>query len=184
MSESNILNWASLAISLFNTIVLLWLGMTVLLNAERRSMGLWIAGTELFMGAAFFLSHSIILASGIYLSNQSMNFWWHLGWFPVVLLPYAWYIVMLWYAGFWNESNSSLHQRHHYWLIASTLFVLVILGLLFFANPLPTFNQIIQLDLSSTPSIFGIPLLILIYPIYIILCITLSLDVLRHPAPS
>ncbi len=184
MSDSIALNWASLAISLFNTFILLWLGLTVLIHAERRTLGLWIASSELLMGAAFFLSHSIILASGFYLSSQSLNFWWHLGWFPVVLLPYAWYIVMLWYAGFWNESNNSLHQRHRFWLIASTLSVLFVLGLLFFANPLPTLSQIIQFDLTSTPSLSGIPLLILIYPVYIILCLTLSLDVLRHPAPS
>ncbi len=184
MSDSIVLNWASLGISLFNTITLFWLGMTVLLYAERRTWGLWIACGELLMGAAFFLSHSIILASGFFLSSQSLNFWWHLGWFPVVLLPYAWYIVILWYAGYWNESNKSLHQRHRLWLIASTLSLLFVLGLLVFANPLPTFGQIITLDLTSTPSISGIPLLILSYPVYIILCITLSLDVLRHPAPS
>lgn len=183
MTGSTALDWASLAVSIFNTILLLWLGMTVLLNAERRTLGLWLATGQLLMGAAFFLSHSIILASDFYLSSQSMNFWWHLGWFPVILLPYAWYVVMLWYSGFWNESKDSLHQRHRLWLFLSTLLVITNVGLLLFANPLPSFIQIVQLDLTSTPSLFGIPILIMIYPIYIILCIVLSLDVLRHPAP-
>jgi signal transduction histidine kinase len=184
MTGSSLLDWTSLAVSLFNTIILLWLGMTVLLNADRRTLGLWIASSELLMGSAFFLSHSIILASGIYLSSRSMNFWWHLGWFPVVLLPYAWYIVMLWYSGFWNEPSSRLNHRHRYWFALSTLLAITIVGLLFFANPLPSFFQIIQLDLTSTLSVFGIPLLILVYPVYIFLCISLSLDVVRHPAPS
>ncbi len=184
MAGSYALDWASLAVSFFNTIILLWLGMTVLLNAERRTLGLWIASSELLMGSAFFLSHSIILVSGIYLSSQSMNFWWHLGWFPVVLLPYAWYVVMLWYSGFWNEPSSWQHHRHRIWFILSTLLAITIVGMLFFANPLPSFFQIVQLDLTSTLSVLGIPLLILVYPVYIILCISLSLDVVRHPAPS
>ena len=37
------LNWGIRAVSLFNTIVLLWLGLTVLLNAERRRWGTWVA---------------------------------------------------------------------------------------------------------------------------------------------
>ena len=184
MTGSFTLDWATLAVSLFNTIILLWLGLTVLFNAERRTLGLWLASTELLMGAAFFLSHSIILANGINLSSQGMNFWWHLGWFPVVLLPYAWYVIMLWYSGFWNTPNSPLRKKHRFWFALSSLLATTIVGMLFFANPLPSFFQIIQLNLSSTPSAFGYPLLILIYPVYIILCITLSLDVVRHPAPS
>ncbi|MCK5428366.1 MAG: hypothetical protein KAI94_02785, partial [Anaerolineales bacterium] len=130
MAGSYALDWASLAVSFFNTIILLWLGTTVLLNAERRTLGLWIASSELLMGSAFFLSHSIILVSGIYLSSQSMNFWWHLGWFPVVLLPYAWYVVMLWYSGFWNDPSSLLHHKHRYWFILSTLLAITIVGML------------------------------------------------------
>ena len=30
------IDWAIMAVSLFNTILLVWLGLTVLLNAERR----------------------------------------------------------------------------------------------------------------------------------------------------
>ena len=56
-----ILEWATLAVSLFNTILLLWLGFTVLLNAERRNLGIWLAGGGLLLGGAFFLSHSMLL---------------------------------------------------------------------------------------------------------------------------
>ncbi len=44
MSGNFSLDWLTLAVSLFNTILLLWLGLTVLLNAERRSWGIWMAG--------------------------------------------------------------------------------------------------------------------------------------------
>ena len=59
------LDWAILAGSLMNTILLLWLGLTVLLNAERRTWGTWIGGGALLLGAAFFLSHSAILGRGL-----------------------------------------------------------------------------------------------------------------------
>ncbi len=36
--------WGSRAVSFFNTIALLWLGLTVLLNAERQRWGTWLAG--------------------------------------------------------------------------------------------------------------------------------------------
>ena len=58
------LNWATLAVSIFNTILLLWLGLTVLLNAQRRTTGVWIAGTGLLMSSLFFLSHTAILGLG------------------------------------------------------------------------------------------------------------------------
>ena len=65
MTDEFSLNWAIMAVSLFNTILLLWLGMTVLLNAERRTWGVWLAGGGLLMGGAFFVSHSAILGHGL-----------------------------------------------------------------------------------------------------------------------
>jgi len=183
MSGNPSLDWATMAVSVFNTILLLWLGMTVLLNAERRTPGIWIAGLMLLTGSIFFLSHTIILASGLNEVSQSLNFWWHLGWFPVVILPYAWYGVMLWYTGMWSEIDSPLHQRHLPWLYLMSGLAALVIGMLFFANPLPSFFQIIHLDITATPSLFGAPLLILVYPVYTLLCLGLSLDVLRHPAP-
>jgi len=59
-----------------------------------------------------------------------------------------------------------------------------LVGLLIFANPLPSYWQVARLDLSATPSVGGVPLLILVYPLYILLCISLSLAALRHPGPS
>src|SRR5204863_8679913 len=53
-----------------------------------------------------------------------------------------------------------------------------------FANPLPSYSQVVELDLSPTPSIRGIPLLVLAYPLYALLCMALSLDVLRRPGPT
>ena len=50
MTGHLLLDWAILAVSLFNTILLIWLGLAVLLNAERRAWGIWLAGGGLLMG--------------------------------------------------------------------------------------------------------------------------------------
>jgi hypothetical protein len=116
--------------------------------------------------------------------GQAMDFWWRFGWGPVVTLPFAWYLIMLWYAGFWEPGQARLRRRQRPWFNMCLSLALSLVGLLLFANPLPSFWQVTHLSLSATPTIAGMPLLALIYPLYILLCIGLSLDVLRHPEPS
>jgi signal transduction histidine kinase len=178
------LDWPTLGVSLFNTILLTWLGLTVLLNAERRTWGIWLAGGGLLMGGAFFVSHTAILGQGLSHASRGMDFWWHLGWGPVILSPFAWYLVVLWYAGFWDDREAPLRRRQRPWFLVTGLLALGLVGALLFANPLPSYRQAAQLDLAATPSLGGVPLLILVYPLYILLCISLALDALRHPGPS
>jgi signal transduction histidine kinase len=183
MSGNFALDWAILSVSLFNTIVLLWLGLTVLLNAERRHMGIWLAGGGLLTGAAFFLIHTLILGFGLYLSPV-VDFWWRLGWIPVILSPLAWYVVMLWYAGFWEGRQNAVYLRQRYWLWLLLLATAVMLGMFLVTNPLPSFSQALRFDLSASPSWMGVPLLILFYPIFILACIGLALDALLRPGPT
>ncbi|MBE9506438.1 MAG: hypothetical protein IMY86_00175, partial [Chloroflexi bacterium] len=178
-----LLDWAIMAVSLFNTILLLWLGLTVLLNAERRTWGVWLAGGGLLMGGVFFVSHSAILGHGPTYVSQGIEVWWRVGWVVIVALPFAWYVVMLWYAGFWDDRHTPLHHRQRPWFLLTALLAAGLVGLLIFANALPSYWQIAQLDLSATPSVGGVPLLILAYPLYVLLCIGLSLDTLRRPGP-
>ena len=184
MSRIFLLDWAIMAVSLFNTITSLWLGITVLLNAERRGWGMWLVSGGLLSGAAFFLSHSIIVGLGLSGFVTGMDFWWHLGWIPVVLAPFAWYLVMLWYAGFWETNDSALKVRHRRWFPLVVLTTAAILVLLVFENPLPSFSQISGLDLDTTLSLEGVPVLMLIYPLDLLLCIGLSLDALVRPGPA
>lgn len=181
ISDNFVLDWAALAISLFNTLILLWLGLTVVLNAEKRSLGLWVAGSMLLTGSLFFFSHTALLGVGLRASHLGLNFWWRLAWLPVVILPYAWYGVILWYASFWRLAGRDLRRRHRAWFVAASLLGLGVLLLLFIANPLPTLEGVEHYELAVTPTLGGIPLLILVYPVYILMCIGLSLDALRRP---
>ncbi|MCL4297201.1 MAG: hypothetical protein KJ077_15800 [Anaerolineae bacterium] len=190
MTGNFLLDWAIVAVSLFNTILLLWLGLTVLLNADRRSWGIWLVGGGLLIGSAFFVSHTAILGYGLPTAiGQGLNFWWRAGWLPVVIAPLTWYVAMLWYSGFWEElpggeGNLPPLSWQRPWLGLTILLAVSLVALLLFANPLPSFVQITQLRLSASPEIGGIPLLVLVYPLYMLLCIGLSLAALRRPAPS
>jgi len=184
MTGEFFLDWAVMTVSLFNTILLLWLGLTVFLNAERRTLGIWLAVSGLFMGAAFFLSHTTILGLGANYYTPGINTWWRLGWVPVVISPYAWYTIMLWYTGYWEGGESSVHRRHRLWFILITLITIVLTALLIFVNSLPSFHQITELNLSDALSLAGFPVMMIIYPIYILACIGLSLDALLRPGPT
>jgi len=184
MTGVPVLDWAVLTVSLFNTMLLLWLSLTVLLTAERRTPGVWMTGGGLLMGGLFFISHTTILGHGLLYVSRGLDFWWRAGWVPVIALPYSWYAHMLWYAGFWDDRSAPLHRRQRWWFVATTLFAVGLLGLMAFANALPSYWQVRQFDIAASPAIAGIPILILAYPIYILLCTVLSLDALRRPGPS
>jgi signal transduction histidine kinase len=178
------LDWAAQTVSLFNTIILLWLGSTVLLNAERRSRGVWAAGIGLILGGVFFLSHSAILGLGLNILGLGVDLWWQVGLVAVLVLPYTWYSIILWYSGFWDDRNTALNLRHRMWYLALSTFMALVLLSYFFIDPLPTFEQALQLELPSTLTLGGYPLLILLFSPYLVFAMGLSLDVLRRPGPS
>jgi signal transduction histidine kinase len=178
------LDWAILAVSLFNTILLLWLGLTVLLNADRRHWGVWLMGGGLLAGALFFISHTAILGQELALNLDGLNFWWRAGWFPVTVSPFAWYVAVLWYGGFWAEPRTRLAARHQHWLWLMSLWLAGLIALMLVANPIPAYDQLVQLDLSGTLAVRNIPLLFLLFPLWMVTCILLSIDVLHRPAQA
>lgn len=186
MSTNLYLNWAIVAVSLFNALLLTWLGLTVLLNSDRRTWGIWIASAGLLLGALFFVNHSAIAGLGFNLTWRSMIFWWTVGMVPVILLPFAWYVVILWYTGFWARPPAPLRQRQRLWL--GTVIVLLlagmaglVLGVILLAVPAPELNE---LRGFVRWSFAGIPLLAVGYSVYVLLCTGLSLDALRQPGAS
>ena len=187
MTNILFLDWPILAISLFNVILLSWLGLVVLLSAERRQVwGIWLSSAGLLMGSAFFISHTAILSLGLFTLGWSMIFWWAGGLVPAIVLPFAWYLIILWYNGYWENRPSSLFQRHRpwFWLIIATMIgglVTIFVGIVLLSTAR---TQFVQLRLFVRWSIAGIPLLALGYSVYVVLCIVLSLDALRRPGPS
>ena len=184
MSGSVILDWALLTVSLFNTILLLWLGLVVLLTAERRTWGIWLAGVGLLIGAAFFVSHSTILSHNVTYLGAGTEFWWRVGWTALVVLPYAWYVLMLWYAGFWEARSSPLRRGHRVWLLVTSVMTLGLIVLVELPETLPDYSQTVELNLGSALELAGVPLMLIAYPVHAILNISLALTGLAHPEPS
>lgn len=112
MNAFDLVYWAMNATSLFNTILLFWLGWTVLLNAQKRNGGTWLATIGLLLGGIFFATHTAMLYSSIEELFVTVRLWWYFFFTPIVILPYAWYLLMLWYAGFWDDFSSRLYLRH------------------------------------------------------------------------
>lgn len=187
MSGNLPLDTATLAVSLFNTMLLLWLGIVVVSNSDRRSWGIWLASGGLLSGGVFFLIHTAILAGGLRQASTDLDLLWHLGWLAIISSPLAWYIVMLWYAGFLGaqaRQNPTLRTIHlpgiaFVLLCAALLFVLVLV-----VGSLPTFQQVVTLGQSEYVPTPGTPLLVIVYALYNISCLGLAIHALRHPGPS
>jgi signal transduction histidine kinase len=184
MTRNFFLDWSIISCSLFNTILLLWLGLTVLFNSDRRRWGIWVAGAGLILGGVFFACHTSIVSNTFNPVGREINSIWYYSWILLVILPFSWYILILWHLGFWDKQESYLKKRQKYWLIFLVLLLLLVGPLVLFTNTLPTFLEFAKLDLSESLSIRNVPILIIIYPIYILFCIILALDALRFPGPS
>lgn len=186
------LTWALVAVSLTNTILLLWLGITLMLNADRRSWGVALTAGGFFLGSLFFISHSALLLSPTLTLTRSNTLWLAIGITPVVILPFVWYIVLLWYAGYWLGADNPLRRRHRLWpwllagLLLSGLLALTVLGIPYvpgarILTPLIwPLRQLVKTPLANT----GIPLVTLAFAGYVLLCVVLSLDALRRPGSS
>jgi Histidine kinase-, DNA gyrase B-, and HSP90-like ATPase len=178
MNPLYILDWAIIAVSFFNTIILIWLGLTVLLNADRRRWGTWAAGGGFLLSGLFFIGHSAIVGRVIGTFEPEMEFWWRLSWLLVAGAPYMWYLVVLAYTGVLESG------RHRGWLLTVTLLGLSAVALLALSDPLPTYQAIVDRTPVTVFSLAGIPVVVLVYPVYSMLCFTLSFSALRRPAAS
>lgn len=182
------LTWALVAVSLFNTILMLWLAFSLWLNAQRRSAGVVVAVLGFCLGSGLFISHSAVLLSGELQLTRSNTLWLAVAMVPALLLPYVWYVVLLWYGGYWAPGARALRRRHRPWISIDSLVVLLgfvclaLLGAPFLPFP-PGITQAIgpARELIKAP-LLGIPLVALGYPLYVLLCVLLSLDALWRPA--
>ncbi len=184
MTTPGIVEAAILAVSIINVILMVWLGLTVLFNAERPRWGVWLTSGALLAGGAFFLAQAVVVERGLGSVSAAMYLQWPMGWFIGMVLPLAWYATMLWYAGFWQNREAPLHKRHRNWLAITVVLAAVVLVLALMAASYPVSWTIERFEPFARPAIGGVPILAVAYPAFIFLCIVLSLDVLRRPAPS
>ncbi|MEP7217741.1 MAG: hypothetical protein ABI876_02430 [Bacteroidota bacterium] len=183
MNGGPFFTWLLIALSSFNTIIPLWLGVTVLLNAERRAWGIWLAGGSLIISGAFFIFHTALLEGSLFKLLPVIGLRWYIGWIPVIGLPFAWYVAMLWFAGFWESPGSRLRKTHLRLLALTAAFGLAVLLLLLGASSTVRAG-FSDLDFSRAPLLLGQPLVVIIYPAFIICCFLFSLLALRTLEPT
>lgn len=170
-----LVDWAGRALSLFCTIVLVWLGLTVLLTAERRSPITLLAGLSLLGGALFFAGHTAVVARPPDTFDAELAFWWRASWLLFAIAPYLWYLVMCWYSGRLAAGRALLLPG----LLA--VLGLAILGLLLRA-PAPSYDELSTGALAGPPGIRGLPLVVPAFGAYAVLCVGLALRALQRPA--
>lgn len=184
MTGRFLLDWSVITVSVFNTIILFWLALTVLLNSQRKRFGVILAGIGMTMGSIFFAIHTVLIYNGFNYTENQINALWSLGWTILLILPIAWYVLILWYLGFWENTEHYLQKRQKYWFVIDLILFFITARYVLFTKTLPTFLDFASLDMSNALSIRNIPILIIIYPFYIILSIILSIDALRFPGPN
>jgi signal transduction histidine kinase len=154
------------AVSLFNTVLLLWLGLTVLLTGDRRKEATIAGGVGLLLGALFFMGHTLLIAHTVDFFGGGVNIVWRVMWFVLVVAPYFWGLAIFYYSG--DPATGRWVRRI---LTAAMFFMVLSLFLIF---PLPTF-----LEFVLAPALA--PVVAWLYVPYLFLCFVLPLIALRRP---
>ena len=89
----------AIALSAFNLITFLWLGLMVLLLGDRRSLITWVGGIGLLLAALFFLCHGALVGAGVPEGASPSDVWWRVSWLPAFVAPLFWAATGLHYAG-------------------------------------------------------------------------------------
>ncbi|HEX8466104.1 MAG TPA: ATP-binding protein [Abditibacterium sp.] len=179
-----LLPWAQLAVSLFNSVLLLWLGLTVLLNAQKRSWGTWLAGCGLLMGGAFFLSHTAALDFSLESLLDESPTWWMVLAVPLLCLPFGWLILMQWSCGFWDDASPRKHRRARFPLLGATAMFLLLGALCLYAAPAAGRTPFAYYEPKNDATYFGVRAILLLYPPFLLLCTAAALYALANPASS
>src|SRR5512135_1763492 len=156
----------ALAISLFDTVTLLWLGLTVFLTGNRRTSATITGSAGLLLGSIFFGGHTLIITHTLGSGSFGVNIVWRVLWVVAVAAPYFWGLSIFNYSG---DVDAGRWVRR-----TLTLALLVVLIVLFVFKPLPSFNELLFAP-SLSPSIAWV------YVPYLFLCFTLPLIALRRP---
>jgi len=187
---TGLLEWGLLTISLMVVSLLSWLGLTLLLTTERRTWAVWLAGGTMLLAAGFFAVHTILVSRGLALGSLLALSEWPLAWVIGLVLPCAWYFVVLWHVGFWEQRPALRHHQVHTAAVASLLGIFGAAGILVFSdpgvrrNPLALVTTYDPAVILAGPAIDRVPVIAISYVLLMLACISLALFALRHPAPS
>ena len=178
-----LLPWAMFAVSLFNLILLLWLGLTILLNAQERNWGTYLAGSGFLVGALFFLLHTAALHYSLDFLLENSPIWWLILAAPVGALPFGWMVLMLWYCGYWDETHSPLRRRTRWPFALATALMACQIVVVWIGLPRFGVSPFAYAEPSNITQFLSLRLLLWLYPTFLLLCTGTALVALLRPMP-
>ena len=181
--QDQLLPWAMYAVSLFNLVLLLWLGLTILLNAQERNWGTYLAGSGFLVGALFFLLHTAALNYSLDTLLENSPIWWLILSAPVGALPFGWMVLMLWYCGYWDETNSPLRRRTRWLLALATALTVCQLAVVWVGWPKFGASPFTYIEKNNITQFVSLRLLLWLYPLFLLCCTGTALLALLRPMP-
>jgi len=170
----------ALALSIFVTATLLWLGLTTWLNGERRKPVVSLSSAGMLAAALFFLSHTMILGRGLVTTDSGMDFWWRLAWIPLAVAPYVWLLLVLRYAGL-TPTQIALYRR---WQIALGVGCVLLVPVFLIGNPFPTYASLVYARVIESDWklwFAGVPVMLWLFLPYAVMCFLVPLVALLSP---
>jgi len=178
-----LLESTALALSIFITTMLLWLGLTVLFNGERHNSIVLLSTAGLLAAAVFFLSHTMILGIGFTETGPGMDFWWRVAWLPLPIAPYAWLLTVLRYADL-SPAQRMVYRR---WRIALGVGCALLVSVFWFGNPFPHYENLLYARILNTQHAWwfaGAPVMLWLYLPYSVACYLAPIVALRTRAAT
>ncbi|MFN2143903.1 MAG: hypothetical protein ACK2T7_01055, partial [Anaerolineales bacterium] len=124
---------------------------------------------------------------GFQVISIGTTFWWAIGLLAVTALPFLWYVMMLWYAGYWEKPGAGevnrLARRHRVWIVVVLVVLIGVLAVGANLQQQPGSGGYPARGINETPAIEGVPVVLVLFPLYLVLCMGLSMNVVRHPGP-
>ena len=169
------------AVSLFNLVLLLWLGLTILLNAQQRNWGTYLSGTGFLVGALFFLLHTAALNYSLDTLLENSPIWWLILAAPVVALPFGWMILMLWYCGFWDDARSPLRRRTRFPFALATALLVCQIAVVWVGLPRFGASPFTDAEPNNITQFLALRLLLWLYPMFLLCCTGTAVLALLRP---
>lgn len=179
-----LLSWGMFALSIFNLVLLLWLGLTILLNAQERNWGTYLAGSGFLVGALFFLLHTAALNYSLDTLLENSPIWWLILSAPVGALPFGWMILMLWYCGYWDETDSPLRRRTRLLFALATALTVCQIAVVWVGLPKFGASPFTYIEPGNIPQFISLRLLLWLYPLFLLTCTGTALLALLRPMPA
>lgn len=173
--------WAQYAVSIFNFLLLFWLGLTVFLNARERSWGTWMAGSGLFVGAIFFACHTVALDYSLDTLLETSPQWWAILSLPVVALPLGWLSLMVWHCGALRKGGGRLKKKMAAAMCACFFLAGVLVALSLLGAPHGRWTPFGLDERGHENAFWAIRALLLLYPFFLVLCTGTSLVAVAAP---